>query len=151
MSLKIPPLILICLFAFAIILVPKYMTQQFFFIPSYDIISVVLSVAGSVLYLLAVITFQREQTTINPRNPEQAVKLVTTNVYHVSRNPMYLGFFFVLAAWGNSFGHLVSVLVLPGLFVVYMNKFQIQPEETALLEKFGEKYISYKMNTRRWL
>lgn len=35
-------------------------------------------------------------------------------------------------------------------FVLYMNEYQIEPEEQALLQLFGEAFVEYKKNTRRW-
>jgi protein-S-isoprenylcysteine O-methyltransferase Ste14 len=39
----------------------------------------------------------------------------------------------------------------PILFVVYINQFQILPEERVLLSKFGEAYEAYRQSVRRWL
>jgi len=36
-------------------------------------------------------------------------------------------------------------------FVLYMNRFQILPEERALSAKFGKAYDSYQQGVRRWL
>jgi protein-S-isoprenylcysteine O-methyltransferase Ste14 len=32
-----------------------------------------------------------------------------------------------------------------------MNRFQIQPEEKALLNVFGEAFVHYQAKVRRWL
>jgi len=37
------------------------------------------------------------------------------------------------------------------LFVCYINRFQIAPEESALREKFGDAYAVYCARVRRWL
>ncbi len=36
-------------------------------------------------------------------------------------------------------------------FIVYLNRFQIEPEERALLEKFGDSFAQYMGRVRRWL
>jgi protein-S-isoprenylcysteine O-methyltransferase Ste14 len=36
-------------------------------------------------------------------------------------------------------------------FVVFMNRFQITPEERALESLFGEDFKSYCANVRRWI
>lgn len=41
-------------------------------------------------------------------------------------------------------------LLLAG-FVLYMNRFQIIPEERALLERFGDAFSAYSQRVRRWL
>ena len=43
-----------------------------------------------------------------------------------------------------------ALLVLPA-FVLYMNRFQISPEERALATLFGEEFIAYRSRVRRWL
>ncbi|WP_341503707.1 hypothetical protein [Gallaecimonas sp. GXIMD4217] len=37
------------------------------------------------------------------------------------------------------------------LFVLYLNRFQILPEERWLQQKFGDQFTSYKARVRRWL
>jgi protein-S-isoprenylcysteine O-methyltransferase Ste14 len=63
---------------------------------------------------------------------------------------MYLGFLLLLVAWSLFLGNFAAVLLLP-LFVLYMNKFQIGPEERALGEKFGPVFTEYCATVRRWL
>jgi protein-S-isoprenylcysteine O-methyltransferase Ste14 len=75
---------------------------------------------------------------------------VTTGVYRFTRNPMYLGFLLALIAWGIFLGNIVSAL-MPLLFVAYMNRFQISPEERALRARFGAPYVAYQSSVRRWL
>ena len=43
-----------------------------------------------------------------------------------------------------------ALLVLPA-FVVYMNRFQIGPEERALEAIFGAEFDAYRNRVRRWL
>jgi len=78
-----------------------------------------------------VLSFHRARTTVNPMQPQQASVLVESGIYQYSRNPMYLGFAIILAAWALALG---SPLTLLGVvaFVLYMNRFQIAPEEWAL-------------------
>jgi protein-S-isoprenylcysteine O-methyltransferase Ste14 len=82
--------------------------------------------------------------------PDASSAIVTGSVYRLSRNPMYLGFLLVLAAWAMFLSSLAAALVLPG-FVGYMNRFQIVPEEQVLLKKFGPAYAQYMSRVRRWL
>jgi protein-S-isoprenylcysteine O-methyltransferase Ste14 len=63
---------------------------------------------------------------------------------------MYLALLFALAAWAMFLGNMFS-LALTVLFVMYMNRFQIQPEERALEALFGEVYIEYRQRVRRWI
>lgn len=76
--------------------------------------------------------------------------MVRSGIYRFSRNPMYLGLLLVLAAVAVTFPSAPGVLVL-ALFVGYLDRFQIRPEERALLQKFGTEYAAYQRAVRRWL
>ena len=67
-----------------------------------------------------------------------------------SRNPMYLGFLLLLLALACYLMNVAAMALLP-LFVLYMNRFQIAPEERFLLQKFGAEYQAYCERVRRWL
>lgn len=112
--------------------------------------SVVLSVIGVGVCLAGVICFHKAKTTVNPLKPASASVLVTSGIYRVTRNPMYLGFALILAAWTV---FLASPLALLGLvaFILYINRFQIQPEERALHRLFGEALDEYCTRVRRWI
>ncbi|CEA03946.1 isoprenylcysteine carboxyl methyltransferase [Pseudomonas saudimassiliensis] len=115
-----------------------------------------LTFALSVLFLglgvclFGVLSFRRACTTVNPLQPQQASELVEAGIYRYSRNPMYLGFAIILTAWALI---LVSPLALLGVvvFVLYMNRFQIAPEERALEALFGESFVRYRVRVRRWI
>lgn len=63
---------------------------------------------------------------------------------------MYLGLLLVLAALGFYLANPLVLVLGVATFVLYINKYQIEPEEQALLQLFGETFIEYKKNTRRW-
>lgn len=56
---------------------------------------------------------------------------------------MYVALLLVIVAIGLWWQHL-SVILCGVLFVVYMNRYQIKPEERALERLFGEDYLDYK-------
>ena len=101
--------------------------------------------------VLGVALFRGAGTTVNPTTPDKVSSLVITGIYRVSRNPMYVGFLLFLVAWGIFLSHLLSLLLFPTIFIVYMNHFQIPQEEKALKRLFGEEFTSYKKEVRRWL
>ncbi|OWJ91537.1 protein-S-isoprenylcysteine methyltransferase [Pseudomonas sp. A46] len=105
---------------------------------------------GLAVCVAGVLSFRRARTTVNPLQPQQASSLVEAGIYRYSRNPMYLGFALILAAWALA---LASPLALLGvlIFVLYMNRFQIAPEERALEALFGEAFDRYRARVRRWL
>src|SRR5450631_3005379 len=105
--------------------------------------AIAIAVAGGGIALSGAVSFRRAGTTINPMKPETTSSLVTTGIYRVTRNPMYVGILFVLVAWAI-FLAAPWALVGPLAFVLYMNRFQIAPEERVLSALFGADYCSYK-------
>lgn len=71
-------------------------------------------------------------------------------LYRLTRNPMYLGFLWILLGWGIFLSNALAFLILPG-FVFYMNRFQIEPEERALTRLFGQAFVAYATQVRRWI
>ena len=94
--------------------------------------------------------FRRAKTTVNPITPEATTTMVTSGLYRFSRNPMYLGLLVVLIGWALFLSHPLAFAVLP-LFVLYMNRFQIIPEEQILSAKFAHQFTAYKETVRRWV
>ncbi len=123
-----------------------------FIVPQYlkIIVVTVLVVIGFGIPVTASVSFRKARTTINPLNPEQATSLVKTGVFAITRNPMYLGMAILLLAWGF---YLATVTSLLGfiIFIFYIDRFQIQPEERALVAIFADEFDDYKSNVRRWL
>jgi protein-S-isoprenylcysteine O-methyltransferase Ste14 len=109
-----------------------------------------LAVAGAAFDLLGLLAFRALRTTINPLRPERSTALAVRGVYRVTRNPMYLGMAFLLLAWAV---YLAALLPLagPAVFVLYITRFQILPEERVLRGLFGESYAAYAARVRRWL
>ena len=97
-----------------------------------------------------VLAFRRARTTLNPTKPEQASSLVRSGVYRVTRNPMYVGLLCVLVAWAV-FLSSAWALLGPLIFVLYIGRFQIAPEERALAKLFGSEFAEYQVKVRRWL
>jgi protein-S-isoprenylcysteine O-methyltransferase Ste14 len=63
---------------------------------------------------------------------------------------MYLALLMVLAAWSVFLAHPLALIVLP-LFVAYMTRFQIIPEERDMQALFRSEFDSYRTRTRRWI
>ena len=111
---------------------------------------------GSVIALGALVvvqgarTFWRNKTTINPVDIESASVLVTSGVFGYSRNPMYVGFTAILVGWAVCLAAPWAILG-PVAFVLFINRFQIIPEERVMHAKFGQAYDAYRLKVRRWL
>ena len=150
LELKVPPVIQMAIFAglmliFAVLL--PALSIAFF---ASSLVALVLASIGVAFALLGVLEFRSAGTTVDPRIPDQSSSLVTNGVYRISRNPMYVGFLLMLVGWGVFLCNIVSFLLLP-FFVMYMNRFQITPEERYMLEKFGHEYRQYAAAVRRWV
>lgn len=113
-------------------------------------IAVALALIGFGIDVAGAVSFRRAKTTINPMKPEATSALVTAGIYRMSRNPMYVGILFVLIAWTVYLSN-VWALMGPVAFVLYINRFQIAPEERTLAARFGDAYSDYKHAVRRWL
>jgi protein-S-isoprenylcysteine O-methyltransferase Ste14 len=147
---KIPPPIVTLLFAGVMWLISFYgptVAIPWIFRIS---IAIFIVLVGVMVCGLGVVEFRRAKTTVNPLQPEKASALVQSGIYQYTRNPMYLGFLLFLIAWAI---YLSSPLALLGAvgFVLYMNLFQIEPEERVLQKIFGKPYENYKVKVRRWL
>ncbi len=105
---------------------------------------------GVLAVALGMVAFRRAKTTINPVNIEAASSVVTSGIYRYTRNPMYVGLTLALVGWALHLW-LRFVLVGPVLFVLYITRFQIIPEERVLRSKFGEEYRKYQERVRRWI
>ncbi|WP_207060772.1 isoprenylcysteine carboxylmethyltransferase family protein [Motiliproteus sp. SC1-56] len=149
LELKIPPLLLVLLFAGMMWLaaplgalpLPLSLRQG---------LAGLLLVSGATLCVLGVLHFRRARTSVNPLDPGQATTLVSEGVYRLSRNPMYLGFAFSLLAWGLLLGS-AAALLLALLFVPCIQRLQILPEERVMAQRFNGAYLAYKRRVRRWL
>lgn len=105
---------------------------------------------GAGVALAGVLAFRRAATTVNPTTPQASSSVVTSGIYAFSRNPMYVGFALVLLGWALWLGNGAALVLVPA-FVLYMNRFQIAPEERMLTDKFGASYTQYVQQVRRWL
>lgn len=107
-----------------------------------------LGLIGLVFVALARREFARSGQPTDPGKPTS--RLVTTGVFTVSRNPLYLGGVLLLAGIGLAFNLIwVLLALLPGLIACY--QILILPEERYLATKFPQDYPAYANKVRRWL
>jgi protein-S-isoprenylcysteine O-methyltransferase Ste14 len=113
-------------------------------------VAVALVAIGQSISISGMVSFRRAKTTVNPMKPSAASSLVTNGVYGFTRNPMYLGLSITLMGWAVFLSNPLALLAVP-LFVLYINRFQINPEERVLSALFGAEYAAYKEKVGRWL
>jgi len=113
-------------------------------------VAIAMALAGGAFDIAGALSFRRARTTINPMKPYSTTALVSSGVYRITRNPMYVGLLFVLVSWAV-FLSSAWALLGPLAFCLYIGRFQIAPEERVLSELFGNEYLAYKAKVRRWL
>ncbi len=150
MKLRIPPVVQTILFGTLSWLIAQNFPVADISYPVLKYLAIGLFLFGTAILLQAVLTFARQNTTVNPLEPEKADKLVLSGLYRYTRNPMYLGLAAILFALAFVLQN-VAALAGPILFLITMTVLQIKPEERALSEKFGQQYIEYRQRVRRWL
>jgi protein-S-isoprenylcysteine O-methyltransferase Ste14 len=150
LELKMPPVALVLLVAALMWLASWAMPAFGFELPLGGILSASVALAGAIICGLGIVSFRQARTTVNPMKPDSASSLVVSGVYRLTRNPMYLGFLLILLGWAIFLSNALAFLFLPA-FLVYMNRFQIEPEEKALHALFGEQFAAYTARVRRWL
>lgn len=108
----------------------------------------ILIIVGAALVVLARREFARRGQPTDPGLPTS--KLVTTGVFSVSRNPLYLGGICVLVGIALAVDlPWVLVLLLPAL--VACQYVLVAPEERYLAATFGEDYRTYAASVHRWI
>jgi protein-S-isoprenylcysteine O-methyltransferase Ste14 len=145
---KIPPPIVTLFFGLCI-----YFSRDYFLSYEYkllDILSYMCYFIGLCILILAVNSFKKQSTTVNPIKIENASSLVTSGVFEYSRNPMYLGMALILLGLALMF-NVIGGTLFTLLFTIYITKFQIKPEEEVMEKLFGEDFLKYKQNVRMWL
>jgi protein-S-isoprenylcysteine O-methyltransferase Ste14 len=150
LELKIPPLLVWLAFAGAMLGVAYFAPGLSFTLTGSFAIALALAVLGVAVALAGVLAFRNKRTTVNPLTPSESSLVVSSGVYRLSRNPMYLGFLLALAGWAVYLSNAGAALFLPA-FVAYMTQYQIKPEERVLLAKFGSEFAQYMSRVRRWL
>ncbi|MEZ8140604.1 protein-S-isoprenylcysteine methyltransferase [Enterovibrio norvegicus FF-33] len=150
LKLKLPPLLQVIIVMLLMKIIASATPAISFLLPVSKPLFVLLVVLGGVFAVAGVVAFRQHQTTVNPTLKTESTSLVQSGVYRITRNPMYVGFLLLLVASAFYFANPYTLLGCV-LFVLYMNKFQIEPEEDYLASQFPDEYPAYKEKVRRWL
>ena len=150
LELKVPPVAQVVVIAAAMYGVSQVLPALKFSLNGSTALGVGLAVIGVSSGIMGVTQFKKAQTTPNPQALEKVSSLVTSGIYNYSRNPMYLGLVLILLGWALYLSHLLAFIVVP-MFILYITRFQIRPEERMMTQKFGECYQTYVSSVRRWI
>jgi protein-S-isoprenylcysteine O-methyltransferase Ste14 len=103
---------------------------------------------GVVLNLAADRSFHAARTTVRPF--EQSSTLVTSGVFRLTRNPMYVGFILLLVGLALLLRSVTPYVVVLA-FAILLDRRFVAVEERMLKEKLGEEWERYRRRARRWL
>lgn len=147
---RIPPPIVTAIFALIMWLLSSFVTPINMAIEFRIGAAVIIAVLAVLFLISGGISFRLAKTTVNPLKPESASSLVVSGVFKISRNPMYVGFALLLLAWCVYLSAPVLLMIVL-LFTAVITRFQIIPEERAMLKLFGDEFVAYQQSVRRWL
>jgi protein-S-isoprenylcysteine O-methyltransferase Ste14 len=150
LELKIPPPLVVLVIAALMWLVARIAPSLGFAFPARLLVAIVLAAAGVAFFIAGAVTFARAKTTVNPTTPEASSSLVSWGIYSFTRNPMYLGLLLVLTGWAIYLSNPFSFVLVP-VYMLYIDRFQIAPEERALTSLFGSDFTAYQSRVRRWI
>lgn len=104
--------------------------------------------AGLALIAAAAWEFLRARTSIIPRRAPNA--LITTGIFRLSRNPIYLADALILAGLSLRWDAAPALLLVP-VFMWWISRRFVEQEERALIAAFPLDTKAYYNQTRRWL
>jgi protein-S-isoprenylcysteine O-methyltransferase Ste14 len=113
-------------------------------------VAAALTIVGVFAMASARAALERANTTWHPTTPERSTSLVTSGVFGLSRNPIYLGMMLVMLGFAVLLAS-PAALLASSAFVIYIDRFQIEPEERTLAVILGQEYIDYCSRVRRWI
>lgn len=150
LELKVPPPIVALVLALFMWLTPAAAGLAQIPYLARVLCAVVLACIGQGISIAGIIAFRRAKTTVNPIKASLASSLVIQGVYRHTRNPMYVGLLLTLFAWAVFLANPLALLWVV-VYVVFITRFQIIPEERVLASLFGAEYEAYKGRVRRWV
>ncbi len=150
MELKIPPPLVALISAAVMWAIAESAGSVLMVLEVPGTLPLIVLVVGLAVEVSAIVQFRGAATTVNPMKPGNTTRLVNAGIYKFTRNPMYLGVLLVLFSWVLWLGNIINLAVL-ALFVWYITRFQIIPEERILAELFPDEFDAYRSQVRRWI
>jgi protein-S-isoprenylcysteine O-methyltransferase Ste14 len=147
---KIPPPVYMLITAAMMWLLDKFLPLYNWLNNPWNKQGLIIIGIAAFLDIWSLLLFFQFKTTPNPMKLSNTSHLVTNGLYRYSRNPMYLGLLVMLIGWAFYLGSLSPLSMLP-LFIWLLTNQQIIPEETILMDKFGQEYKDYQKHVRRWI
>jgi len=150
LALKVIPPVQLVICAGLMLSLRYYFPQYNFYLTFSSPLIIFLIATASIISAIALFDFHKHNTTFHPHTPEKTSTVVDTGIYAYSRNPMYLALVLVLLALAFYLKNVTCFAVMP-LFIWYITRYQIKPEEVMLDKLFPIDYQAYSQKVRRWL
>jgi len=109
---------------------------------------IVFIILALTLALSALKTMKAAGTNVHPSEP--ALVIVRDGPFRFTRNPMYLALCLVQVALGFFLNDWITLLFVVALALIFHYGVVLR-EERYLTAKFGEPYLQYKREVRRWI
>ena len=130
LNTKIPPPIVTLL---CIGIIYLFESQIEYSEPDLKVVGLIFLILGLIIIFSAVLKFIKTKTTVDPTRPYKTSNLVISGIYKITRNPMYLGMLFLIMAYAIYNNNVMGSIIIP-IFIFYINKFQIEPEEIEMMK-----------------
>ena len=126
---------------------PLVGTQRFFHSTAAAWAGVSLCLAGLVILFISLLSFGKSfRVGVDIDHPDE---LVTTGIFSVSRNPIYVGGALVLTGEFLVFPNWVPLLYLAGGLALFHR--QVLREEAFVRDHYGQQYLDYCRHVRRYV
>ena len=124
--------------------------DQIIIIGMVAMLAVVLFGTGALLQLVSYACLGKNLKFGIPGHDEERMSTLRTDgIYRFSRNPMYVGFFLVMA--GSSLYTSNSFVWALALFATVVHHMIVLREERFLSERFGSEWNRYASHVRRYI
>lgn len=126
---------------------PTVSAQEFFQSEIIAWVGVIFCLLGLSLLLWSLISFGKSfRVGIDTEHPDT---LITSGVFAVSRNPIYVAFAFILVGQFLIFSNWILLIYTVAGFWLFNR--QVLREEEFLKKHYGQEYIEYCKQVRRYL
>ena len=144
-----PPLFYVVTFIAAVFIQRKFpIDDSSFHLPAVKILGIVFIVISLFFSVRSLRQFFQSKNSLMTIRP--AFSLQKNGIYHITRNPMYVGLAILYLGITCFIGNWWNIILFP-LLVVFVQEYIIKHEERYLARRFGQEYLDYRYKVRRWL
>ncbi len=126
---------------------PTVSRQEFFQSGTVSWVGVLLCLTGLILLFLSLVSFGKSFRVGIDR--DHADELVTTGVFGLSRNPIYVAFWIFLLGQFLVFPNWILLVYL--IAATWLFNRQVLREEEYMTNHYGQQYLDYCRRVRRYL